>query len=265
MKKILIFILFVCATAGALQGQTNTDITRGQLWGQFAFKSKLHKSGFGIDAEYGFKYNFSFSQSVNGTETNTETQSLWLNEFFIGPMWSGTLAKNLSLSSSLMYRPMGFYLAGDKASDPDPYWLHTIYWPTEIKYKLPFLTISYRLALWNWFSASYKQSGVDKESDNEFIMRHFIDLIYPLPFYKKLKLELGYEIFHLTTPEKDVQQGFFKHHVLGGVVYKPVKALTVKLGYWYQMTYPTESASMDKDVFDHHIKLTVSYFLDMTK
>lgn len=263
MKKFILFLAII-AMSTAAYAKNNVDITRGQLWGQAIFRSKLHTSGIGIDAEYATKYNYCFSKEKNGKEVDTETQESWLHEFFIGPMWSGTLTKNLTLMSSLLYRPRGFYLIDDKLTDPNAYWRHTIFLPTTLTYKLPFMSISYRLALWNWFETSYTQRGADMEEDNGFLMLHMITLVFPMPFYKPLKVDVGYEIFHLTTAQENVQQQLYKHHVFAGLIYQPIKPLTIKLEYWYEVTFPEESDVLDKDVTDHLVKLTLAYFLDLT-
>ncbi|MCD4654724.1 DUF2490 domain-containing protein [bacterium] len=259
---ILAFTI-ICICPNLYAGQQDINVDRFQFWGNFIYKAKITQEGFGFFAKYGSRYNMDYEKEVDGVIKDDESQGSWLNELFIGPSYAKKLSDKITFSTSLQYRPMFFYLDEARDVDPDSYVEHTIHWPTEVFYKTKFMTVSYRLILWNRFPTDYTKGSSEIETDNEFLTRHKIGFTFPV--HKKVKLHIGEEIFLLHTAD-DGQDTFWRNAVWADVTVKsPIKGLAVKLGYANYLTFKEDSAARDIDVNDHYVIFSLIYKMDFSK
>ncbi|MDM8544645.1 DUF2490 domain-containing protein [Desulfococcaceae bacterium HSG9] len=264
MRKLffsMIAFLFTVTTLHA--GQADINVDRTQLWSNLIYKAKITQSGFGVFTRYASRYNTDFDKEVNGVTKDDETQGSWLNDLFIGPSFVKKFSPRFKLFTSPQYRPMFFYLDEAKDADPESYVEHTIHWPTVLSYKTDFMTLSYRLILWNRFETDFTQGGKEIETDNEFLTRHNFGV--SIPVHKKVNIDLSEEIFLLHTAD-DGQETFWRNALWGGVTIKPgVKGLAVKLGYVHFLTFKEDSLTRDIDVNDHHFTFSLVYSMDFSK
>lgn len=268
MKRTLLTVTIVLfAVSSAFAAQNDIDVTRTQLWGNLIFKGKVTKSGLGIFARYSSRYNVDFEKEKNGTVIDDETQASWLNELFIGPSYATKITPKLKLVTSPQYRVMGFYLDEKKKdstpADPEAYYEHTLHWPTTLAYNFGFLTAKYRLILWNRFPYEYTQNGVEDETDNEFLTRHYAGV--DIPLHKMLSFYLAEEVFILHTAGDEGENTYWRNAVWTGFDIKPSKSFKFTLGYTNYYTFKEDSDVNEITVNDHYIYTAITYSTDFTK
>lgn len=269
MKRTLLTItIMLFAVSSVLAAQNDINVTRTQLWGNLIFKGKVTKSGLGIFARYSSRYNVDFEKEKNDTVIDDKTQGSWLNEIFVGPSYATKLTPKLKLVTSPQYRLMGFYLDEKKKdstpADPEAYYEHTLHWPTTLAYKFGFLTVKYRLILWNRFEHEYTDaSGNEVDVDNEFLTRHYAGV--DIPLHNMLSFYLAEEVFILHTAGDEGENTFWRNAVWTGFNIKPSNSFTITLGYTNYYTFKEDSDVNEITVNDHYIYTAITYSTDFAK
>lgn len=270
MKKlsfILIIHIAILFSTTNLFAATDVDVTRSQLWGAFIYRAQMHNSGSGLYVKYSARYNLTYEKMVDKTVTDETTQGLWLNELFIGPEFVLKPSRKMKISTSPRYRVQGLYLDEKKAgrndpstADPEAYYKHTIYLPTQFSYTHKSVTLGYRLAFWHKFPYDYKKVEVDYHGDAEFFSRHMLRCAFHVLNW--LDLYLWDEVFLLHTAGDPGEQVFYRNAVWTGLLFKPVSGTSFRLGYTHYYTRAERSPSTDTDVIDHYMYAAVSYRSD---
>jgi len=241
--------------------QSDIDISRTHVWSNVIYKAKFAESDLGVFAKFSSRYDIDFEKEMDGVVKDDETQGSWINEFFVGPSYSTKLGPNVGLTTSPQYRPMFWYAGEAKGTDPESYIEHSIHWPTTVSYKMGSMTLKYRLILWNRFATEYTQGGMDKETDNEFLTRHYVGV--SIPVGKAVSISLAEEVFLLHTTDED-QESFWRNAVWAEATIKTgVKGLAAQVGYTNYYTFKENSASEDIDVNDHYLRLGLVYSMQL--
>ena len=258
---MLAAIVVLLAGTSLYAQQSDIDVTRTNLWSNLTYKAKLAESDFGVFAKFSSRYNIDFEKEIDRVVTDDKAHDSWLNEVFVGPSYSMKLADNLGLTTSPQYRPMFWYTNEAKESDPESFVEHSIHWPTTVSYKMGSMTLKYRLILWNRFATEYTQGGMDKETDNEFLSRHYVGV--SIPVGKVVSLSLAEEVFLLHTADEG-QESFWRNAVWAEATVKTgVKGLAAQLGYANYLTFKENSDVRDIDVSDHYVRLGLVYSMQL--
>ena len=237
--------------------QSDIDISRTHVWSSVTYKAKFAESDLGVVAKFSSRYDIDFEKEVNGGTTDDEAQGSWINELFVGPSYSTKLSPNVGLTTSPQYRPMFWYAGEAKDSDPASFVEHSIHWPTAVTYKMGSMTLKYRLILWNRFATEYDQGGTTRETDNEFLTRHYVGVSFPVS--KAISLSLAEEVFLLHTADED-QESFWRNAVWAEATIKTgVRGLAAQVGYANYFTFKEDSAARNIDVNDHYLRLGLVY------
>jgi len=262
MKSIKIWMVIIAVLVMAVNLNAGNIPSAARVWNYNIITANISKD-FGIIAIPGFKYEF--LKYVN--EKRVTSKGALAYEFFIGPYIKTHIGK-VKVMIPVVYHYMGF---PNTPTDTDFSYNHNIDIFSSFLYKHKKSIFQWRIFFHNTFySTLYKYMPITQESKGGYSLLLKLRARYSYWVSKKVALSFGDEVLYGIIENSGIpaktgpgftESGFDANRLMGGIMLRINKNLTISPYYLYETTYAKNKTTSKKELTSrsHYLFLLIKY------